>query len=189
MLPRSGHDAESLSRAFFVLLEHLTPVEGSVFLLHEVFGYGHAEIASVVGKSEANCRQLARRSREALVARRPRFRTDAKQERRLLDQFVHATTQGDVPGLVALLAEDVTVWADGGGKTLAARKPVIGAEKVARFFVNLAASVPAEAVRHVSSWRSYLVDGGARPILRFAIVPTCSSAAGLWHLRAKNRPE
>jgi RNA polymerase sigma-70 factor (ECF subfamily) len=128
----------------------LTPVERAVFLLHEVFEYGYAEIASIVGKSEANCWQLARRSREALVARRPRFRTDAKQGRRLLDQFIHATTQGDMPGLVALLAEDVTVWADGGGKAFAARKPVIGAEKVARFFLNLAASVSAEAV-HVRS--------------------------------------
>jgi RNA polymerase sigma-70 factor (ECF subfamily) len=130
--------AESLSIAFLVLLEQLTPVERAVFLLHEVFGYGYAEIAEIVGKSEANCRQLARRARESLVARRPRFRPDTEQGERLLGQFLRACTEGDMPGLVSLLAADATIRADGGGKAPAARRPVVGAERVATFALSMA---------------------------------------------------
>lgn len=142
--------AESLSFAFLVLLEQLSPVERAVFLLHEVFGYGYAEIAEIVGKSEANCRQLARRAREALVARRPRFRPDAEQGNRLLGQFLRACTEGDMPGLVSLLAEDATIRADGGGKAPAARKPVVGAERVAIFALNMAEQAQGVQLRPAS---------------------------------------
>jgi RNA polymerase sigma-70 factor (ECF subfamily) len=134
----AGHAelAESLSLAFLVLLESLTPVERAVFLLHDVFDYSYAEIAEIVGKSEANCRQLARRARGQITERRPRFPAGPEQRERLLQQFLRASTEGDLPGLVQILAEDVTVWADGGGKAFAAKKPVIGREKVAKFFIN-----------------------------------------------------
>ncbi|HEY8597225.1 MAG TPA: sigma factor-like helix-turn-helix DNA-binding protein, partial [Thermomicrobiales bacterium] len=127
-----------LSLAFLVVLERLNPIERAVFLLHDVFGYDFAEIASIVGKSAPNCRQLARRAREHVAANRPRFAPDSATRERLLGEFMRACTVGDLPGLIALLSDDITVWSDGGGKVQAARKPVRGAEKVAAFMVRLA---------------------------------------------------
>jgi len=134
--------SDSLATAFLVLLETLSPKERAVFLLHDVFGYGHAEIAGIVDESEAYCRQIARRARAHVAARRPRFPATAADQARLVDRFAHAVVDGDLPGLIALLAEDVTAWSDGGGKVLAARKPVIGREKVAKFFLGLMKLAP-----------------------------------------------
>lgn len=134
--------AESVSMAFLVLLETLTPVERAVFLLHDVFGYGYAEIARIVGKGEAACRQLAHRAREHIAERRPRFEPQPERREALTRQFVAACAGGDLGALVATLADDVTVWSDGGGKVNAARKPVHGADKVARFFLNLVRQAP-----------------------------------------------
>jgi RNA polymerase sigma-70 factor, ECF subfamily len=134
---------ESLSMAFLVLLESLTPIERAIFLLHDVFAYDFAEIAQIVGKSEANCRQLARRARGYVEARRPRFEPSAAQQDRLTQQFMRACTTGDLPGLVATLADDITFWSDGGGKVTAARKPIRGADAVARLLIGVMRKAPA----------------------------------------------
>lgn len=133
---------ESLSMAFLVLLESLTPTERAVFLMREVFGYDYEEIARVVGKSEANCRQISRRARQSVVARRPRFESSPEQEERLMGSFLQASLSGDMEGLLALLSEDVTLYSDGGGKTRAALNPIHGADKVARFLSGILRKVP-----------------------------------------------
>ena len=130
--------ADTLSLAFLAVLERLNPVERAVFLLHDVFNYEFAEIAPIVGKSAPNCRQLARRARDHVAAARPRFAPTLAERERLLGEFIRACTVGDLPGLIATLATDITLWSDGGGKVLAARKPVHGAEKVALFLLKLA---------------------------------------------------
>lgn len=135
---------ESLSMAFLVLLESLTPVERAVFLLREVFGYGYDEISHVVDKSEANCRQIARRAREAVAARRPRFESSREQEERLAGRFVEACQSGDMEGLLGLLSEDVTLYSDGGGKARAALNPIRGSERVARFLLGILSKVPSD---------------------------------------------
>jgi RNA polymerase sigma-70 factor, ECF subfamily len=133
---------ESLSMAFLVLLESLTPVERAVFLLREVFGYEYAEIASLVGKSEANCRQISRRARQSVAARRPRFESSPEQEERLIDGFLKASLGGDMGALLELLSEDAILYSDGGGKTRAALNPIYGADNVARFLAGILGKIP-----------------------------------------------
>ena len=130
-------DAESLSLALLVVLESLSPVERAVFLLHDVFDYGYDEIAEIVGKTRENCRQLALRARRHVEARRPRFDPSAEQRRALAARFFAAVEEGDVQGLVDLLAEDVVIYGDGGGKAPARLTPLHGAEKVAHFMLGL----------------------------------------------------
>jgi RNA polymerase sigma-70 factor (ECF subfamily) len=140
----AAHDEldESLSMAFLVLLESLNPVERAVFLLREVFDYDYEEISSIVRKSEANCRQIARRARQSVAARRPRFERSLEKEKMLTERFVEACMSGDMEGLLELLSEDVTLWSDGGGKVAAAPYPIHGPEKVARFLVGVLRTVP-----------------------------------------------
>jgi RNA polymerase sigma-70 factor (ECF subfamily) len=133
---------ESLSMAFLVLLESLNPVERAVFLLREVFDYDYEEISRIVEKSEDNCRQIARRARQSVAARRPRFERSPEQEERLTRRFVEACTSGDMEGLVSLLSSDVTLWSDGGGKVAAAPYPIYGPERVARFLFGVLRTVP-----------------------------------------------
>ena len=133
---------ESLSMAFLVLLESLNPVERAVFLLREFFDYDYAEISRLIGKSEANCRQIARRARRSVAARRPRFERSPEQEERLTQQFLEACMSGDMEGLVGLLSEDVTLWSDGGGKVAAAPYSIHGPERVARFLLGVLRTVP-----------------------------------------------
>ena len=130
--------ADSLSLAFLVLLERLSPVQRAVFLLHEVFGYGYAEIAGLVGRSEDNCRQIAARARRHVEAGRPRFEASRRQREELARRFFAAVDQGDTEGLVGLLATDAVLYGDGGGKAPALAAPLHGAERVARFLVGLA---------------------------------------------------
>ncbi|MBZ0288165.1 MAG: RNA polymerase sigma-70 factor [Anaerolineae bacterium] len=137
---------ESISMAFLVLLEQLTPLERAVFLLREVFDYEYAEIAEIVGREEAACRQLFSRAKKHLVDNRPRFKSSPETHRQILERFMQAVGVGDLEGLTSLLAEDVTLWSDGGGKVTAARKPVHGRELVARFFLNLRKFEPAEGI-------------------------------------------
>jgi RNA polymerase sigma-70 factor (ECF subfamily) len=130
--------AESVSMAMLVLLETLTPDERAVFVLREVFGFTHHDIAAAVGKPVTTVRQIAHRAREHVQARRKRFEpTDAATTTRITEQFMTAAATGDMAGLLALLAPDATWTADSGGKTTAARRPVVGAEKVAVFLVDL----------------------------------------------------
>jgi RNA polymerase sigma-70 factor (ECF subfamily) len=137
-------DPESISLAFLVLLESLSPVERAVYLLHEVFGYSHSEVAAMVDKEEAACRQLLHRARAHIQARRPRFAPSKEAHERLVMGFMSACFSGDLEGLKRLLAQDVTSWADGGGKVRGASlNPVRGAESVARLFIGLMKKAPA----------------------------------------------
>lgn len=142
---------ESLSMAFLVILESLNPTERAVFLLREVFAYDYEEISRIVEKSETNCRQISRRARESVAARRPRFEASAAQEERLLGSFIEACTDGDMEGLLALLSEDVILWSDGGGKTHAALNPIYGPEKVSRFLVGILGKTPAGFSTRIAS--------------------------------------
>jgi RNA polymerase sigma-70 factor (ECF subfamily) len=123
---------ESLSMAFLVLLERLTPVERAVFLLREVFEYEYTEIAAILGQSEVNCRQILKRARQHVSAMRPRFKAPDEKRANLLERFLQARGNGDMEGLLALLAKDVVLHADGGGKAIAVPNLVFGADKVAR---------------------------------------------------------
>jgi RNA polymerase sigma-70 factor (ECF subfamily) len=130
--------AESVSMAMLVLLETLGPDERAVFVLREVFGFDYDEIASAVGKSAATVRQVAHRAREHVQARRKRFEpVDRQQNAQITAQFLAAANSGDVDALMSMLAPDVTWIADGGGKVSAARRPVVGADKVAHAIVGL----------------------------------------------------
>jgi RNA polymerase sigma-70 factor, ECF subfamily len=145
-LEREAILSESLSMAFLIMLESLTPVERAVFLLRDVFEYDYDEVARLVGKSDANCRQILRRAREHLSTRQPRFDASPEQKQRLTQQFVAASTSGDLQGLLALLDEETTLYSDGGGQVAAALKPIYGGEKVARFiFGVLRKFVPPDA--------------------------------------------
>jgi RNA polymerase sigma-70 factor, ECF subfamily len=134
--------AESLSTAFLVLLERLTPRERAAFLLREVFDYDYGEVAQIVGLNEANCRQVVRRARQHLAAGRPRFEAQPDRQMLLAQQFGQAVEQGNLAGLLAVLAADVALYSDGGGKVFAARKPIHGAPMVARFLLGLMRTAP-----------------------------------------------
>src|SRR4030081_537020 len=123
---------ESLSMAFLVLLERLTPIERAVFLLREVFEYEYSEVAKIVGQSEANCRQILRRARQHVSAMRPRFEVPEAKRTDLLERFLTAVGTGEMTGLIELLSKDVVLHSDGGGKGLAVPNEVRGADKVAR---------------------------------------------------------
>lgn len=123
---------ESLSMAFLVMLERLTPVERAVFLLREVFEYEYSEIAAILGQSEANCRQILSRAKQHVMAIRPRFKTSQLKKKDLLERFFKAVSSGDMEGLVALLASDIVLHSDGGGKAVAALNLIRGVDKAAR---------------------------------------------------------
>ena len=127
----------SLSMAFLVLLERLTPRERAAFLLREVFEFDYPAIARILKASEASSRQLVQRAKKHIAAGRPRFEPNAGIAKSLADQFLTACTTGDTKGLVSLLALDAVAWADGGGKFSAARRPVRGADRVARFAASV----------------------------------------------------
>lgn len=134
----SAEQAETLSMSFLLLLERLTPVERAVFLLHDVFGYGFSEVAAIVHRSEATCRQHAVRARRFLSENRPRFDASETDRDELVRSFLAASRRGDVASLIELLAEDVIVTGDGGGKVPQWSAPIVGAERVARLFAGLA---------------------------------------------------
>jgi len=126
------HVDESISMAFLVLLERLSPIERAVFLLREVFEYEYSEIAATLGQSEGNCRQILRRARQHVAEMRPRFNVPDQKHDELLRLFLDAVDAGDPEGVVAFLSEDVVLHSDGGGKAPATPNVVRGAEKVAR---------------------------------------------------------
>ena len=130
--------AESVSMAMLVLLETLSPDERAVFVLREVFGFGYDEIAGAVGKSVASVRQVAHRAREHVHARRKRFEpVDSAKTTEITEQFLTAAATGDIDGLLSMLAPDAIWTADSGGKASAARRPVAGAEKVAKAIIGI----------------------------------------------------
>ncbi len=129
--------ADSLSMAFLLVLERLSPIERAAFLLHDVFGYTHDEIATIVETTPANARQIASRARRHVQAERPRFDPSPEERDRLAERFFAAVTLGDVDGLVQVLADDVLVEGDGGGKVPQWATPIVGAERVAKLFAGL----------------------------------------------------
>jgi RNA polymerase sigma-70 factor, ECF subfamily len=136
-----AEDADSLSMAFLLLLERLSPTERAVFLLHDVFDYGYGEIADIVGKSEDNCRQLARRARQHVADHKPRFEASRRERDELAAQFFAVLGEGDMSGLVDLLAADVVVYGDGGGTRPSWPRPIIGRDNVQRLVASLSAQV------------------------------------------------
>jgi RNA polymerase sigma-70 factor, ECF subfamily len=142
---------ESLSMAFLILMERLTPVERAVFLLREVFEYEYAEIAAILGQSEVNCRQILRRSRQHVSAMRPRFKVSAQKKSELLERFLRATASGDVNQLIAVLADDAVLHSDGGGKAIAVPNLVHGSDAVARAILRgMSKLVPKNLVRQMA---------------------------------------
>ena len=136
-------DRETISMAFMVLLESLSPLERAVFLLREVFDYEYIEIAQIIEREEAACRQLFSRAKKHIKENRPRFSTSPETHAKILTRFMDACIAGDIDGLTSLLIEDVTVWADSGGKVVgAARKPLRGRDKVVQVIIKLMSSAP-----------------------------------------------
>ncbi|MCA1832498.1 MAG: RNA polymerase sigma-70 factor [Actinobacteria bacterium] len=164
--------SDSLSMAFLVVLEELTPTERAAFLLREVFGYGYAEIAELLGSSEAGCRQLAHRARERVAERRKRFEADKEKQRELLSRFLFAIGSGEVDALVELLAGDAVLYTDGGGAAKAARRPIFGADRIARFTVGVTKDIPEGAESQVVD-----VNGSPGLLIRVDGKPWCVIAA------------
>ena len=149
---RHAETADSLSLAMLVLMESLSPEQRAVLLLHDVFGYGYPEITDIVGKSEDNVRQLAARARQHVKTRRPRFSTTREQQQELVQRFFAAAQQGDLAGLEALLAHDVELTGDGGGKVPALARSLRGRSRVAHTLTNwlrLLSKFPQVSVRPV----------------------------------------
>ena len=168
--------ADTLSMAFLLVLERLSPVERAVFLLHDVFGYEFAEIATIVGKSADNCRQVAVRARRHVTENRPRFEASRAKREQLADQFVAALSEGDVDGFVNLLAADVVVTGDSGGVPPAWTRPIVGREKVGRLLAGISAQL---RQMHVTIERAEIngqpgatvrVDGALVNVFSFDIV-------------------
>lgn len=132
-----AEEADTLSMAFLLVLERLSPVERAVFLLHDVFGFGYDEVSRIVGKSEANCRQLAVRARQHVEDEKPRFEASRRERDELAARFFAAVVDGDMDGLVQTLADDVVVCGDGGGKVPQWSVPIVGVDRVARLFAGL----------------------------------------------------
>ncbi|WP_134123644.1 RNA polymerase sigma factor SigJ [Kribbella kalugense] len=145
--------AETVSLAVLVVLETLTPLERAVFVLHDVFGYSHPEIGELVDRTPAAVRQLAHRAREHVQARRPRFAADPEVRLEVTQRFVDAIVGGDLNALMEVLAPDVTLWADGGGKARAAGlHPVQGRDKIARLIVGDATRRPVQSLDVQYRW-------------------------------------
>jgi len=159
---RSAELADSVSMAALLLLERLSPLERAVFVLREVFDFGFPEVASAVGRSEAACRQLAVRARRHMADGRPRFDADCKEREELASRFFDALREGDVVGLQDLLAADVSMVGDGGGKAPQLARAVSGAENVAR----LLASVFPLLARIDVTFESHEVNGQPGAIFR-----------------------
>src|SRR5262245_33415486 len=138
--------ADSVSLAMLVVLESLSPLERAVFVLGEVFGYGQQEIAELIDRDPAAVRQLAHRAREHVRARRPRYPTDPATQADVVARFRDAAAGGDMAAMMELLAPEVTMWSDGGGKVTAARRPVVGADNVVRWLFGVLDKPEAQGV-------------------------------------------
>ncbi|MBL1079020.1 RNA polymerase sigma factor SigJ [Nocardia sp. 2] len=168
--------AESFSLAVLVVLESLSPLERAVFVLHEVFGYTHPEIADLLGRSPVAVRQLAHRARAHVQARRPRHQPDPAVHARVTERFAAAALGGDMAALLEVLAPDVTLWTDGGGKGPATSlHPVHGNTRVAAIFHAVAENLRPGAVqiryRHVNGEPSLLVFSGDSPLAVVVVEP------------------
>jgi RNA polymerase sigma-70 factor (ECF subfamily) len=163
-------DRESISLAFLVLLERLTPVERAAFLMHQVFEYSHAEIAAALDMTEAAVRQAFHRAKCHLDEHRPRFAPSEEEHARVLHAFAAALTQGDLAGMLQLLADDAALYADSGGKVRgAATRAVHGSERVARFLVGLVESTVIDPdlifeTRAVNGWPALVARNRERVV-------------------------
>jgi RNA polymerase sigma-70 factor (ECF subfamily) len=155
--------ADSLSTAFLVVLEALSPGERAAFLLHDVFGYEYPELSRILNRAEPACRQLVARARRRVSERRPRFEVSPEVHARLLNEMLHATSTGDLDGLVGLLTEDAVLRADGGGIVTAARNPIVGADRVARWLFGVMQKAPAGLTSQIE-----LVNGLPGIVMRHA---------------------
>jgi RNA polymerase sigma-70 factor (TIGR02957 family) len=162
--------ADSLSTSMLVLLESLSPEQRAVLLLHDVFDYEYAEVARIIGKTETNVRQLAARARRHVEDRRPRFRSSQEQRDELAQRFFDAARDGDLAGLESLLAHDVVLTGDGGGRVPALARRLEGRSRVARILINwlrIGARIPGASLRPTevnASPGALLLDGAGRLI-------------------------
>lgn len=143
---RSLAQAESVTLAFMVLLETLSPEERAVFLLREVFDYEYGEIAEMLETTSGNCRQMFHRAKQRIAERKPRFRATVDEKRPLVERFVRALRDGSEEELTRVLAADVGFWSDGGGKVLSARRPVFGREHLVTLLLGIRRTAPAAGV-------------------------------------------
>jgi RNA polymerase sigma-70 factor, ECF subfamily len=158
--------ADSVSMAMLVVLETLSPLERAVFILHEAFGYGYPEIARILGRSAPAVRQLGHRAHSHVRARRPRFEPDPRVRRAVTERFLTACLDGDIATLMEVLAPDVTLWADGGGRAPGPRRAIHGAARVARFFAATSDRIPpGTTVRLVEA------NGGPAALMQLDRVP------------------
>lgn len=181
--------AESVSMAMLVVLETLTPLERVVFVMHEVFGYPHAEIGEILGRETTAVRQTAHRARAHVHARRPRYQADPGIQRAVTEKFLAAQLGGDVTALLELLAPDATFWSDAGGKARAALHPIQGAEKIIRLITSAALSGTAASLDIEYRW----VNGDPSAVLlsgdsAFAVVvldidPATAKILGIYAVR------
>ncbi|MEV4378141.1 RNA polymerase sigma-70 factor [Streptosporangium sp. NPDC049644] len=176
----TAEQRDAVSIALMLLLERLTPAERAVFVLREAFSYGYREIAEVLDLSEANCRQLYGRARRG-VGERPRFDAPGEQRRRIVERFLAAATSGDLAGLERLLADDVVVWADGGGKVRAALRPITGRDKVVRYLAGIAGRYGRAEFAHadVNGQDAVLFRYGGEVIAIFVIEVSAETVVGL----------
>ena len=136
-----AEQADSLSMAFLLLLERLSPVERAIFLLHDVFGYGYREVAAIVGRSEVNCRQQAARGRRRVAQERPRFEASRRKREELADRFLRAVANGEMAELVSMLAADAVVYGDAGATRPSWPRPIIGRDNVSRLLIGLGSQI------------------------------------------------
>ena len=163
--------AESVTLAFMVLLETLSPEERAVFLLREVFDYEYGEISEMLDTTLANCRQLFHRAKGRIAERKPRFRATVDEKRPLVERFVRAFSQGSEAELTSVLAADVGFWSDGGGKVLAARRPVFGREQVVKLLLGIVRTAPAAGVA-LSSVSLHIVEVNDEPAIVMRVAGT-----------------
>jgi RNA polymerase sigma-70 factor (ECF subfamily) len=173
-LARQTEMAESVSMAFMLILEALSPVERAVFLLREVFDYSYEQIAGIVEKSEENCRQIFARARRHIDAGKRRFEASPAKRDEIAERFFAACQRGELDGLVQLLAADAAFYGDGGGKVTAVTRPVVGADRVARLVAGIFARLEPSGIRIVRA----LVNGqpGAK------LVDRDDRVVGVWSL-------
>ncbi|PWV85297.1 RNA polymerase sigma-70 factor, ECF subfamily [Prauserella marina] len=163
----TAEQRDSVSMAFLLLLERLNPAERAVFVLREAFEYAHREIAEILDLTEANSQQLYHRARRRVAEERARFPSAPRRGKEMAQRFLSAARGGDLEGLRELLAADVVSWADGGGKTHAARKPVRGLDKVVRYLGWMSTEVPGLAVTvlELNGQPGLLATVGEQPLL------------------------
>jgi RNA polymerase sigma-70 factor (ECF subfamily) len=180
---------ESISMAFLLLLETLSPVERAVFLLREVFDYAYETIAQIVGKREANCRQLHSRAKKHIHSGRPRFTPSPQEQQQLVGKLFTAMQLGDNDAFAALLAEDVELRSDGGGKAAAAIHPLQGRETVMRFLLGIYSRRPPNTTAELAEVNGapalvVRVDGKIENVMSFEI-----GGAGICAIRIVRNPE